>query len=136
MYKWPQGRVIRIICLILAVVVCADLAFNGGYAKYEAYRQGDGSSTRQLALAIFFAVTAAAALIAGLVAVGFHHRAVEFLIEVEQEMVKVEWPKTDALWKSTIVIALAIIILSAIIFGMDVAILWLLDHLRTLGGHF
>ncbi len=117
------------------MVVCADLAFNGGYARYEAYKQGDGS-VRQLALAIFFAVASTAVLISGLVAVGFHHRAVEFLIEVEQEMVKVEWPKTDVLWKSTIVIALAIIILSALIFGIDAALLWLLDHLRTLGGHF
>ena len=51
-------------------------------------------------------------------------------------MVRVEWPKTDTLWKSTVVIALTIVVLSAIIFGMDVLILWLLDHLRKLGGHF
>jgi preprotein translocase SecE subunit len=51
-------------------------------------------------------------------------------------MVKVEWPKTDVLWKSTIVIALTIVVLSGLIFGMDALILWLLDLLRTLGGYF
>jgi preprotein translocase SecE subunit len=136
MYKWPQGRVIRIICLILAAVVFADLAYNGGYARFEAYRQGGEASTRQLAIAIGFAVFAGLSLLIGLIAVGFHKTAVDFLIEVEQEMVKVEWPKTDVLWKSTVVIALTIVVLSGIIFGMDALILWLLDLLRTLGGHF
>lgn len=136
MYKWPQGRVIRIISLILAAVIGADLAFNGGYARFEAYRQGGEASTRQLAIAIVFAVLSVAAMLSALVAIGFHKKAVDFLIEVEHEMVRVEWPKTDTLWKSTVVIALTIVVLSAIIFGMDVLILWLLDHLRKLGGHF
>ncbi len=136
MYKWPQGRVLRIICLIIAAVVCADLAYNGGYARYDAYTQQTDGNIRQVILAGVFAALALAALIAGFVAVGFHKQAVDFLIEVEQEMVKVEWPKTDVLWKSTIVIALTIVILSAIIFGMDGLIIWLLNHLRNLGGLF
>lgn len=136
MYKWPQGRVIRILSLILAVVIGADLAYNGGYARFEAYRQGGEASTRQLAIAIAFAVMAVIALLSALIAVGFHKKAVDFLIDVEHEMVRVEWPKTDTLWKSTVVIALTIVILSAIIFGMDVLIIKLLDLLRTLGGHF
>ncbi len=136
MYKWPQGRVIRIISLILAAVIGADLAFNGGYSRYEAYRQGGEASTRLLAIAIVFAVLSVVALISAFIAIGFHKKAVDFLIDVEHEMVRVEWPKTDTLWKSTLVIAVTIVLLSAIIFGMDVLILWLLDHLRKLGGHF
>ena len=136
MYKWPQGRVIRIACLILAAVVVADLAWNGGYARFEAYRQGGEASARQLGIAIGFTVVAALAAIAALIAIGFHKIAVDFLIEVEQEMVKVEWPKPDALWKSTVVIAIAIVVLTAIIFGIDALLLWSLDSLRSLGGHF
>ena len=136
MYKWPQGRVLRIACLILAAVVVADLAWNGGYARFEAYRQGGEASTRQLAIGIGFAVVAAAAALAALIAVGFHKVAVDFLIEVEQEMTKVEWPKTDSLWKSTIVIAIAIVVLTSIIFGIDALLLWLLDSIRSIGGHF
>lgn len=136
MYKWPQGRVIRIACLILAALVVADLAWNGGYARFEAYRQGGEGSSRQLAIAIGFTVVAALAALAGLIAVGFHKIAVDFLIEVEQEMVKVEWPKPDVLWRSTVVIAIAVVILTGIIFGIDALLLFLLDNLRTLGGHF
>lgn len=136
MYKWPQGRVIRIICLIIAGVVFGDLAYNGSWARYDAYTQQTGGGIRQAVLAGVFAGLALAALLAGFIAVGFHKQAVEFLIEVEQEMVKVEWPKTDVLWKSTIVIALTIVVLSAIIFGMDGLIIWLLHQMRNLGGFF
>ena len=83
-----------------------------------------------------FAALALAALVSALVAVGFHKKAVDFLIEVEHEMVRVEWPKTDVLWKSTIVIALTLVVMSAVIFGVDVMILFLLNHLRNLGGYF
>ncbi len=136
MYKWPQGRVIRIICLIIAAVVCADLAYNGGVARYVAYTSQSTGSIRQAVLAGVFAALALSALIAGFIAVGFHKQAVDFLIEVEQEMVRVEWPKTDVLWKSTIVIALTIVVLSAIIFGMDGLIIWVLQQLRNVGGNF
>ena len=131
MYKWPQGRIVRIVCLLLTVMVAFDLAYNGAYGPLTA-----GEGTKQLVVGIVFSVLAFAALVSGLVAAGFHPRAVDFLIEVEQEMTKVEWPKTDSLWKSTIVIAIAIVVLTSIIFGIDALLLWLLDSIRSIGGHF
>jgi preprotein translocase SecE subunit len=67
----------------------------------------------------FFAVLALTTLIAGIVAVGFHPRAVDFLIEVEQEMVKVEWPTRSTLVRSTIIIFIATALLAALIFLVD-----------------
>lgn len=143
MYKWPHGRLIRVIGMILAVIMCADLAYNGAYGRFSAYldgmervRQGGAgiqSPTAQLVQGIIFSVLAATALIGGLVAAGFHKKAVDFLIEVEQEMLKVEWPKGDSLWKSTLIIGLTIAVLAAVILAADGLILFLLDALRSLG---
>jgi preprotein translocase SecE subunit len=135
MYKWPQGRVIRIVCLILAAVIVADLIYHGAYGRFEAYRTAidAGAGTRQLVLASFFAVLALVTAIAALVAVGFHAKAVNFLIEVEQEMAKVEWPKVDTLWKSTLVIALTIIVMAGVIFAIDWGILVLFRQSLKLG---
>ncbi len=135
MYKWPQGRVIRTIGFILAALICADLAYNGGYGRFAAYQSATeaAAGTRQLILAaIFGALTAAAALVA-VIGIGFHRKAVDFLIEVEQEMTKVEWPKWDSLWRSTLIIAVAVVILAMVIFGIDGVILWTLNKLFSLG---
>lgn len=119
MYKWPQGRVIRTTCLVLTLLIALDLGYNGAYGPFSFYFEGKEGAGKQLALGIFFAAVAFSALIAGLIAIGFHRRAVDFLIEVEQEMVNVEWPKPNALMKSTIIIAIAIVILGFLIFGVD-----------------
>lgn len=135
MYKWPQGRVIRIVCLILSAIVVADLMYHGAYGKFEAYRTAADQTAgmRQLILAIFFTVVGAATAIASIVAVGFHKIAVDFLIDVEYEMTKVEWPKPDTLWKSTLVIGLTIIIMAATLFLADWGILTLLKLIFKLG---
>jgi preprotein translocase SecE subunit len=133
MYKWPQGRVIRTICLILSALVASDLGYNGAYGQLSVYYTPDGA-LKQLALGIFFSVLAGAAVIAGLVTAGFHHRAVDFLIEVEQEMVKVEWPKGNALVRSTLVVALGVAILAFIILGVDAVNFYLLSVIQSLGG--
>jgi preprotein translocase SecE subunit len=128
MYKWPQGRVIRTICLILALVVAADLGYTGAFSKIKAALDSNAHDAyvRGLVYGIGFAVLAAAALVTGLVAAGFHKRAVDFLIEVEQEMVKVEWPQGGALVKSTVIIAVSMAILAGLIFGIDGIERWLL----------
>ncbi len=135
MYKWPQGRLIRTIGFILAALICADLAYNGGYGRYAAYTSATeaAAGTRQLILSVIFSVLAAAAAIAATVAIGFHRQAVDFLIEVEHEMTKVEWPKWDSLWRSTLIIAVAVTVLAIVIFGIDGAILWFLNKLVSLG---
>ena len=119
MYKWPQGRVIRTACLVLTLLIALDLGYNGAYGPFSYYFEGKEGAGKQLALGIFFAAVSISALLAGLVAIGFHRRAVDFLIEVEQEMVNVEWPKPNALVKSTIIIAIAIVILGFLILGVD-----------------
>lgn len=135
MYKWPQGRVIRIVCLIISAIMVADLLYHGAYGRFVAYQTAADQSAgfRQLILAIFFAVISAATATAALVAVGFHKVAVDFLIDVEYEMTKVEWPKVDTLWKSTLVIALTIIIMATTIFLADWGILTLLKLIFKLG---
>ncbi|MBA3708146.1 MAG: preprotein translocase subunit SecE [Planctomycetes bacterium] len=138
MYKWPQGRVIRTICLILALVVAADLGYTGAFAKISASLGPENAQAhlRQLILGIFFTVASLSAIIAGLVAAGFNHKSVDFLIEVEQEMVRVEWPKPNTLVRSTLVIAVAIAILAGVIFLSDFILLNLLNYLLSLGDRF
>jgi preprotein translocase SecE subunit len=135
MYKWPQGRVIRTIGFILAALICADLAYNGGYGRFAAYQSATeaAAGTRQLILAAIFGALTAAAALAAVIGIGFHRKAVDFLIEVEQEMAKVEWPKWDSLWRSTLIIAVAVVILAMVIFGIDGVILWTLNKLFSLG---
>ena len=120
MHKWPQGRVIRIICLMLTALVTFDLAYNGAYGPlafaFDPLSPAD-KTTSQLIIGVFFCVLALAAFIAGLVSIGFHPKAVDFLIEVEQEMVRVEWPTLNVLVRSTLIIAVAIAVMAVLILG-------------------
>lgn len=118
MYKWPQGRVIRTVCLILLLLIAADLGYHGAYGPLELWARDNNA--KQLGVGLFFATLTAAVLIAGLVLVGFKAFSVDFLIEVEQEMVKVEWPTSSVLIRSTIVIAIATAIVGGIIYAVDV----------------
>ena len=136
MYKWPQGRVIRIICLVLTALVTFDLSYNGAYGPLafaiDPLSPVD-KTTSQLIIGIFFCVLAAAAFFAGLVLIGFRHQTVDFLIEVEQEMVRVEWPTTNVLVRSTLVIAVAIAVMAVLILGVDAINLKFLELVRWLG---
>ena len=134
MYKWPQGRVIRIICLILTAIIAADLGYNGAYGPFNFYLTGGEGAGKQLAIGVVFTVLACAALIAGLVSVGFHQRAVDFLIEVEQEMIRVEWPTLPVLIRSTLIIAVAIAVMAVLIVGVDYVNFYFLELIRWLGG--
>lgn len=117
LYKWPQGRIIRIISFLLVTAIAADLFFSPGGA-WGHLTVGSEIKT-QLYMGIFFAVLSFSALAAGILLIGFKPFSVDFLIEVEQEMVKVEWPTTSVLVRSTIVIAIATVILGALIYGVD-----------------
>jgi len=137
MYKWPQGRLIRIICLIVSLLIAADLGYTGAYAKFATVGQsstGTHADGRIIVVGSIFAAAAAFALIGGIVAAGFHKRAVDFLIAVEHEMTLVEWPTLKTLVRSTIVIAIVMVLLALIIFGVDALNHWLLFNvLFTLG---
>ncbi len=133
MYKWPQGRVVRIICLILTLLVTFDLAYNGAYGPLNFFFTGGIDATKQLVIGIVFCVLAFSAFVAGLVTAGFHAKTVDFLIEVEQEMVRVEWPKSNVLIRSTLIIAVAIAVMAVFILGVDFVNLKFLDLVRWLG---
>jgi preprotein translocase SecE subunit len=135
MYKWPQGRLVRSVCLLLTVLIGIDLGYHGAYGPLSVYFEGGtGAIAKNLAVGIFFCVLTFAALVTGLVAAGFHQRAVDFLIEVEEEMTKVEWPKGGALMKSTLIIAVAIVVMAVLILGVDFINISFLDFFRKMGG--
>jgi len=121
MYKWPQGRVIRTICMIVALIIVADLAFNGAWANAGTYlgKADSKGSLPQLIVGIVYGVVALTVLIGGLIAIGFKAVSVDFLIEVEQEMTRVTWPTTSELVRSTTVIAVMIVTLAIGIFLVD-----------------
>jgi preprotein translocase subunit SecE len=56
----------------------------------------------------------------------------DFLIAVEAEMNKVSWPTRAELWRSSIVVILLIIFLSAVLFGYDV--FWSFLRNQVIGG--
>lgn len=120
MYKWPQGRVIRTVCLLLILVISADLGWDA-YNHFDTYFNptGESANWRVLVPACISTLATLVILIGGIVAVGFKHVAVDFLIEVEQEMVRVTWPTPRNLVQSTIWIAVMIVILTAGIFAVD-----------------
>ena len=123
-HLWPQGRIVRICVMVLAALIAADLGYTGAYAAFATYT-GDAAgagAVRQLTLGIIYGVLALAALVVGLGAAGPHPRAVQFLIEVQDEMSKVTWPKIGELWRSTLVIALAIAVIAGIVFLTDLAL--------------
>lgn len=122
MYKWPQGRVIRTIALVLVLVITADLAWNGAWASLATYYDDSSNTSGQTRQAVFgyiYAALAFGVLLAGVVAIGFHRIAVDFLIEVEQEMTRVTWPTSNELVRSTAVIAVMIVVLGISIFAVD-----------------
>lgn len=58
----------------------------------------------------------------------------DFLIAVEAEMNKVSWPTRSELWRSSLVVILLIVFLSAVLFGYDVFWRTLLSVLRVVKG--
>lgn len=116
---WPKGRVIRIIGLVLVALLVADLGYNGAYAAFAAASAGGEGAHRQIALGAIYGGLGLAVMVVGIAAVGFHRKAVEFLIEVEDEMTKVVWPGYSELWRSTLVIAIGVTLLAGMIFLSD-----------------
>ena len=90
-HLWPQGRIVRICVMALGALIAADLGYTGAYAAFATY-SGDAAGAgagRQLILGILYAVLALGILLTGLISAGPHQRAVQFFIEVQDEMTKV-----------------------------------------------
>ncbi len=133
MYKWPQGRVIRVISFLLCVAIAADLGWNGSAKLYVFFTEGmdpgsaenahkgffDSAKWQQLAPGTIFALAALFALVGGAIAIFVKHSTVDFLIEVEQEMTRVTWPSINDLVRHTLFIAVMIAVLASAIFVVD-----------------
>ena len=123
-HLWPQGRVVRICVMVLGALIAADLAYHGAYGSLTTAfdPQAGTGARRQLILGSVYAILALVSLAAGLITAGPHKRAVQFLIDVQEEMTKVEWPQPGQLWRSTLVVALAITVIAGIVFITDLAL--------------
>ena len=134
-HLWPQGRIVRISVLALACIIAFDLIWNGAYGNFATWSMpstgGEGKQSHaQLIQGILNSVLALSAIIVGFLAAGPHKRAVQFLIEVEDEMHKVEWPKPGDLWRRTIIVAIAIAVVAGIVFLTDLALFHGLDFIQ------
>lgn len=109
-YKRSQGRIARQVTFA-ALAICVLMA---------AWRLSVFGSTSGHVMQ--FAVPGVIALLGIWIA----FRAVnlpsfaDFLIAVEAEMNKVSWPTRAELWRSSLVVILLIIFLSAVLFGYDI----------------
>ncbi len=146
MHRWPAGRIIRLIVLGLAVLITVDLAYHAWAAltattapaaaiATPAGQPGPlvGGSTTALVVGILYAVLAVAVLVAGLAVAGFHRRCVDFLIEVQDEMTRVEWPNWPTVWRTTLVVAAMMLVLSLITFGVDFGCRKFVDLISAIG---
>ena len=121
LYRWPQGRIIRTLSLVLTVVIAAHLGYASGYQQFVTY--GTNDSVKTLIIAIFASVLALVILGAGIALVGFMPKSSQFLIDVEKEMAKVTWPGRSEIIRSSIAIAIVTVVLSLLIFVVDLALL-------------
>ncbi|TVR11064.1 MAG: preprotein translocase subunit SecE [Planctomycetota bacterium] len=134
LYRWPQGRILRIIMVIAVILVTVDLGM-AGWGQYEAWQSGtDGEiESSSLVYASILGSLAAIAFIAGLIMVLFAPKSAQFLIEVEQEMTKVNWPSRVDLIRSTILITVMAVVLAALIALIDIVNFFIV-HTTIIGG--
>lgn len=131
-HLWPQGRIVRLCVLGLGALLAVDLGYNGAFAAFAAYfgdTAGAGAK-RQLILGCTYGLLGFGALLAAFIAAGPHRRAVQFLIEVQEEMVRVTWPKPGELWRSTLVVAVGIAVLAGVVYLSDLALLSGLNYIQ------
>ncbi|MDA3959298.1 MAG: preprotein translocase subunit SecE [Planctomycetota bacterium] len=132
LYRWPQGRVIRTIFLVLSIAIAVDLGWKGAWAQYVAY--DNQQQITSLVGAIIFGVLAAVSFFGGIAAIGFVPKTAQFMIEVEQEMARVTWPGRPEVVRATIIITIMTIVLALIIFLVDLTLSKaVMDGLFSLG---
>lgn len=136
MYKWPQGKIVRMLVLSLAVLVAVDLGWSA-FSEFDAGLMNSEDQSivwfRVIKFAIY-AIVALTVLIYGLRSALFNERNAQFLIEVEQETAKVTMPARQEIIRSTIIIAIGTVIMACVLFLVDYVNVWILDVVRGLGG--
>ena len=129
LYRWPQGRIIRVIAMILVALV----AFDFGRETWGSYKAIFGPTATSVGIStwiIFGVLSTLTVGVAGvgLYLIGFHPKSAQFLIEVEGEMGRVTWPTRSELMRLTVVIAILALILTGIIFAVDLLNRFLKDE--------
>ncbi len=114
-YRWPQGRIIRTITMAVATLIAADF----GWSAYEMWMGVRDGTVVDLINAILLTVLGTASLLSGVIFAGIYPRSAQFLIEVEKEMTKVDWPDRPTVIRSTIVISIMTAVLATLIFLVD-----------------
>ncbi len=136
MYKWPQGKIVRMLVLILSVAVSIDLGI-WAYSEYEAGLIGSEDDAiiwfRGIKLVVY-GVVGLIVLVYGVRSALFSAKNAQFLIEVEQETAKVTLPRRQEIIRSTVIIAFGTVIMAFVLFVVDYINVWLLDQVHTLGG--
>lgn len=111
-YKRSQGKIARQLTLAAIVVAFAVAAWNLVDTQ-------DGT-TVWMQYGMPFAVFAAG------VWLGFRivniPRFADFLISVEAEMNKVQWPSRSELWRASVVVIVVIFFLAGALFAFDIAL--------------
>jgi preprotein translocase SecE subunit len=135
MYRWPQGRIVRLVALALVLLVAIDLAINGAWRGFGTASEAVGAAaTRQTIYGVIFTVLSVGVFAVGLWMVGFWKRSVDFLIDIDGEMGRVEWPTWPVLWKTTLVVAIVMVLLGLLIVGVDWLCQSFVSALNALGG--
>ena len=118
-YRWPQGRILRIIAVIAVILMALDLGLGawGQYVAWESTPEPDASNLVYMAL---LGGIGAVIFVVGIAMILFVEKTAQFLIEVEQEMTKVTWPSRTDIIRSTIMIAILAVVLAAIIALLDI----------------
>ncbi len=62
-----------------------------------------------------------------------HEKTIDFLVETEKEMKKVDWPSWQELRGSSIVVVLAVVFLGAYLFTVDVVLSKIIKYLIGIG---
>ena len=135
MYKWPQGKIVRMIVLVVSVLVAVDLGY-GAYGAYAAGFTGEDDAMVWSTVVKFalYALVGLSVLIIGLGSALFSEKSGNFLIEVEQEATRVTLPQRQELVRSTIIIAIGTIIMALVLFVVDYINVAVLDVIHGLGG--
>ncbi|TVR45571.1 MAG: preprotein translocase subunit SecE [Planctomycetota bacterium] len=133
LYRWPQGRILRVIVLVAVILMALDLGL-GAWGQYSAWATATERDLSNLIYMGLLGSLGAIILIYGVLAVVVLPKPAQFLIEVEQEMARVTWPSRADLIRSTILIALLSVILAVVIAVVDLFNYWLV-YTNIIGGN-
>lgn len=133
LYRWPQGRIMRVIVLVAVLLMALDLGLHA-WGQYNAWATATDRDATNLIYMGLLGGFGAIVLVYGVLAVAVLPKPAQFLIEVEQEMARVTWPSRTDLIRSTILIALLSVILAVIIAIVDLFNYWLV-YTNIIGGN-